>query len=98
MRRCLLWVGCFLVAASVGRAEPIRNFTLKDSQGKEVSLDRYADAPCVVVAFLGTGCPLARLYAPRLNELQAEFKDRSVAFVGIVSNCQDSQADVAKYV
>lgn len=98
MRRCLLLVGCFLVWASVCRAEPIREFTLKDSQGKDVSLARYCDSSCVVVAFLGTGCPLARMYAPRLNELQAEFTARGVAFVGIVSNCQDSPADVAKYV
>ena len=51
----------------------------------------------MVVAFLGTECPLAKLYAPRLVELAAEFKDRGVAFVGIDSNQQDSVTELAHY-
>ena len=49
------------------------------------------------MAFLGTECPLAKLYAPRLVELAAEFKDRGVAFVGIDSNQQDSVTELAHY-
>ncbi len=51
-----------------------------------------------VVCFLGTECPLARLYGPRLNQLAERFADRGVRFIGVNSNPQDSLADIAAYV
>jgi mono/diheme cytochrome c family protein len=44
----------------------------------------------VVVAFLGVECPLARLYAVRLEELWQEFRPRGVQVVGVNANEQDS--------
>ena len=43
----------------------IENFSLRDYRGKLHTLDEFNDAKLVVVAFLGTECPLAKLYAPR---------------------------------
>ncbi len=40
-------------------------FRLADPSGKEYRLGDLKDARLVVVMFLGTECPLARLYAPR---------------------------------
>lgn len=51
-----------------------------------------------VVCFLGTECPLAKLYAARLQELQEAFATKNVRFVGIVSNQQDSAADVLEFI
>lgn len=50
-----------------------------------------------VVCFLGIECPLARLYAPRLSKLAAEYADQDVRFVGIDSNLQDSMEDLRDY-
>jgi peroxiredoxin len=75
----------------------IENFTAQDFRGKEVSLADFAGSKQVVVAFLGTQCPLAKLYAPRLNELAAEFEKQGVAFIGIDSNRQDSITELAHY-
>ncbi len=50
-----------------------------------------------VVCFLGTECPLARLYAGRLSALSEQFADRDVRFIGVNSNQQDSADDVASY-
>ena len=47
-----------------------------------------------VVAFLGVECPLARLYAQRLNELKAEFPQ--VEFRAYAPNRQDSVEEVAE--
>ncbi len=44
----------------------IDGFALKSQFGKEYKLDDFADQDVVVVVFLGTECPLAKLYAPRL--------------------------------
>lgn len=75
------------VESAVGRQ--IDDFTLVDVHGQTRSLADLADAPLAVVAFMGTECPLARLYAPRLQQLADEYADRGVAFVAIDSNVQD---------
>lgn len=62
--------------------------------GEDSSLD--ADAT-LVIAFLGTECPLARLYAPRLNALAEEFAGAGVRLFGVFSNTQDSPEDVADF-
>ncbi len=52
----------------------------------------------IVVAFLGVECPLAKLYAARLNDLQEKFAADQVAFVGIDANPQDSLSEMAAFV
>ncbi len=60
----------------------------------------YQSADCkqkvLVVAFLGVECPLANLYYPRLVELAKQYKGKSVGFVAINSNAQDTLDDVHK--
>ena len=43
-----------------------------------------------VLCFLGTECPLAKLYAPRINRIAKEFNSKGFQFVAINSNRQDS--------
>lgn len=76
----------------------VADFTLDNSYGKSVSLSGFKDQELVVLAFLGTECPLAKLYGPRLNQIQAEYGDRGVQVIGINSNFQDSMTEVAAYV
>jgi peroxiredoxin len=52
----------------------------------------------LVVAFLGTECPLAKLYAGRLSELADEFSAQGVRVVGVVSNRQDSLQKIGSFV
>ena len=51
-------------------AKTIQTFTLSDYRGKPHSLKDLSDRKLIVVAFLGTECPLVKLYAPRLARLQ----------------------------
>ena len=44
----------------------VQSFTLRDFRGKSYSLADLQDKQAVVIAFLGTECPLAMQYAPRL--------------------------------
>lgn len=76
----------------------ITQWTLNDARGAKHSLHDLRDAKAVVVVFLGTECPLARMYAPRLAELSEELKGQGVQFVGVISNVQDSVADITKFV
>jgi peroxiredoxin len=79
-----------------GRAA-IANFTLSDVHAQKWSLDAQKDRQIVVVAFVSTECPLAKLYAPRLAQLAASYAGKSVAFVAIDSNVQDSLAELLAY-
>jgi peroxiredoxin len=79
----------------IGKEAP--KFRLVDPTGKAVALEDLADAKLVAVLFVGTECPLARLYAPRLNKLAADYADKQVRLVAIDSNVQDSAEDIAKY-
>ena len=107
MRRTVLSLWAVLAVlvvgavATAGETSPIgkkvEGFSARDFRGKEASLADFADSKAVVIAFLGTECPQAKLYAPRLIELAAEFKARGVAFIGVDSNQQDSVTELAHY-
>jgi peroxiredoxin len=71
-------------------------FVLKDYLGTEYRMADFQQ-PIVVMAFLGTECPLAKLYGPRLQSLADEYRERGVAVIGVNSNSQDSISDIAAY-
>ncbi len=89
------------MAQSDGQAteasQKVKFFELRDWRGKTVSLRDFDDKPVVVLAVLGTECPLAKLYAPRLQELADAYAARGVAFIGIAPNTHDSITDLAAY-
>jgi len=74
----------------------VANFSLPDFHGKTRSLDDYKDK-LVVLAFVGTECPLAKSYAPRLRDLAAEFEKQGVVFLGVDANMQDSLTEIGTY-
>ncbi|HTU93523.1 MAG TPA: redoxin domain-containing protein [Gemmataceae bacterium] len=76
--------------------KPIASFKLRDHRGAWHSLDDCKDNKLVVVAFLGTECPVANRYAGRLTELAKEFEPKGVAFLGVISNQQDSLSKIAQ--
>ncbi len=81
----------FFIASS---AFAVDSFQLPNIDNESVEV-APKENQLTVVCFLGTECPLAKLYAPRLNDLAAQFD--SVQFVAINSNQQDSVEDVRKY-
>lgn len=108
LRRLLFTVCCVLFAAwaspasarageanSLGRT--IDGLSLPDIHGQTRTLPHAKDARLVVVAFLGVECPLARLYAPRVQQLADEYADKGVAFLAIDANAQDSLTEMAAF-
>lgn len=100
----LLAVLAFMVGVATGEnaappSAPVKvlTFQLTAADGTEVALLAKPAEKITVVCFLGTECPLARLYGPRLNKLAEEFAARGVRFVGVNSNSQDSPKDVAVF-
>lgn len=109
-----MWkTGCFFVALSIFGSltcwsadatpaghlgQPVESFTLDNCYGKPVSLDDFTSARAIAIVYLGTECPLAKLYGPRLSDIQKQYADRGVQIIGINSNKQDSLTEIAAYV
>ena len=87
MKKCVACLaGLMLVLASgLVQAAVVGAFTLNDHRGAVVQSEQFADAKCLVVAFLGTECPLAKLYGPRLQALASEFEPQGAKFLAINS-------------
>jgi peroxiredoxin len=79
---------CFL-SFSFGKAgfreKTISNFTLKNVDGKLVSLSKYSSAKGFVVVFTCNHCPFAKLYTKRLNDLNTKFNMLGVPLLAINS-------------
>jgi peroxiredoxin len=75
----------------------VADFTLLDFRGTAHSLGDLEDSQLVVVVFLGTECPLAKLYGPRLEELAQGYKAELVSFLGVNANRHDSLSEIDAY-
>ena len=106
MRLCIAIVSFIgvIVGASAFAADesPLGNriddFSLRDAKGVTHALSDYDDRKLVVVAFIGTECPLVKLYTRRLAELHDSLAENDVTILGIDSNRQDSLNDIAEFV
>src|SRR5207237_514417 len=76
---------------------PVAPFRLQDPRGAWHALPDPGESKLVVLAFLGTECPLAELYASRLAELARANRAKGVAFLGIDANSQDSPSALARF-
>jgi peroxiredoxin/mono/diheme cytochrome c family protein len=81
---------------AAGERRPVQ-FKLQDFRGAWHELDQVKDRKLVVLAFLGTECPLANIYAPRLAELARGYEKKGVAFYGVDSNEQDAPSRLAQF-
>jgi peroxiredoxin len=68
---------------AVGEAAP--SFTLPDTHGAVVAFEPGAHGATVVV-FTANGCPFARAWHQRIQDVAREYTDRDVAVLQIVSN------------
>ena len=85
-----------LMAASAASAQashpilalgsPAPDFSLPGVDGKIHSLADYARSPILVVAFTCNHCPIAQMYEQRIQQLEADYRDRGVAVVAIEPN------------
>lgn len=80
-------------SASAQNAHPILplgssapDFSLPGVDGKIHSLADYASSPVLVVVFTCNHCPIAQMYEQRIQQLEADYRDRGVAVVAIQPN------------
>src|SRR5262245_34324368 len=75
----------------------VANVKLKDIHRRSRSLEDFKDSKALVVAFIGTECPLANLALPKLIELNRQYAERGLQVIAINSNAQDSFLDVSAH-
>lgn len=75
----------------------LTDFSLKDSRGKSYSLGDFESNKLLIVAVVGTECPLAKQYAIKLQKISEEYADRGLAVVAVDANRQDSLTDIAAF-
>jgi peroxiredoxin len=94
----LLAAGSWAVADdSVHRQVPA-SLTLTDYRGAEFSVGELAkEKKGLVLAFVGTSCPLVRNYSPRLLALEKRFASLGIPVVGVDPNVQDSLAEIETF-
>jgi peroxiredoxin len=63
----------------------VHDFNLKNVDGKHISLAGYPDAKGAIVIFTCNHCPFAKLYPPRLNELNDQYGKMGVPVIAISS-------------
>lgn len=63
----------------------VNDFSLKNVDGSYVSLKDYPDAKGFIIVFTCNHCPFAKLYPPRLNELNSRYKPLGVPLIAISS-------------
>ncbi len=94
---CLVTLTAFGAQAAPRIGQSVEDFVLRSHRGRQWSLSEFSEKKIVVVAFLGTECPLAKLYGPRLAELHEQFAEKGVAFIGINANTQDTMTELTAY-
>ena len=76
---------------------PMPDFTLKDTTGKEHSLEQYKDK-IVVFNFCTQECPFSRGTDPSINELAKTYAKKGVVFLGVDSNKNLKPEDIQPYI
>jgi cytochrome c biogenesis protein CcmG/thiol:disulfide interchange protein DsbE len=92
------WPACAIEAggapAPVGTLANL-NFTLKDTNGREVSLASFKGRP-ILLNFWATWCPPCKAETPFLVELAEKYKDQRLAVIGV--SFDDSPEDIKAFV
>jgi len=65
---------------------PAHNFSLEGIDSKTHSLKSYSEKEIIVIIFMCNHCPYVKAVLKRIIELQNEFIDRGVQFIGINPN------------
>jgi peroxiredoxin len=72
--------------ASMALGDPAPGFTLPDPSGRTHSLEDFAEAEALLVAFLCNHCPFVQHILPGLVEFAKDYEPRGLRVVAVSSN------------
>ncbi len=79
------------------RDQTIQPIDLPAIDGSRLQISKQTDSELTVICFLGTECPLAKLYSVKLERMHNELGAKGVRIVGVSSNIQDSIAEMLEF-
>ena len=68
----------------------VEKFELYDIHRRLRSTASYPDAKAFVFVFVGTECPIANVYLPKLAKMHQEYGPQGIQFIAVNANPQDS--------
>jgi peroxiredoxin len=78
--------------------EKVSSFTLKNYDGKDLSLDTVLKHnKYTVLMFISTECPVSNAYNERMVKLYEQYGAKKVAFLGINSNKAEQPEDITAH-
>lgn len=86
-----------MTSVAAASSPVLGEFSLQDFRGRTWTESDFSQPKVLVVASYGVECPLAKLYAPRLQQLADEYASRQVGFVVIDANRHDSLAEMSAF-
>lgn len=89
----LALLGVVLVNAGLKPGDDAISFTLKNVDGKYVSLSDYKDQKGVILVFTCNPCPFAKAYEQRIIKLHNTYADKGFPVVAINPNDVDISPD-----
>lgn len=94
----LLWMSAaWLPAAAAQTGEKAPNFVLRDTEGNEHALSRYAGR-IVVLEFWSFKCPVTLAYGERMTALQEKYQRSGVVILSVASNRNESPQEIKRNV
>jgi peroxiredoxin len=82
--------GLLSIARAVTPGDTIKNFALKDFDGKTHELYKLNDKRAIVFMVQGNGCPIVRLAVPPLRDVRDQYQKLGVEFFLLNTNLQDT--------
>ena len=89
MKKLLLFLAAsttLLFAQSYKIGDEVKDFSLKNVDGKMVSLKDYKDAKGFIVVFTCNHCPFAQAYEQRIMDLDKKFREKGYPVIAINPN------------
>lgn len=66
--------------------DKVKDFSLKSTDNKTISLNGYKNARGFIVVFTCNHCPFAKLYQERMNAMNKEYSAKGIYLLAISSN------------
>jgi peroxiredoxin len=76
----------FSLTGFSGGENTIEDFALKNTDGNIISLKDFPDAKGFIIIFTSNGCPFAKLYPQRMNDLNNKYAPAGVPLIAINSS------------
>ena len=82
----ILVASAFVAGPGYQVGDPVKDFSLKSTSGKNVSLTDFKNDKGVILVFDCNTCPVSKLYNSRIIELSKKYKSKGFPLIAVNAN------------